>query len=387
MTNFYNGQNAPGQDIIRGIVDGSGLPIQGPIGTIDNSIAPGRFQGGTVKVGNLTFSGRVASTQFPDVALTLVNRSYPKIFEGLNCMLRKDANNLNLSILNILNSGPNEFTVRIPNTPTLPSFEGGKVSIGGGQIVNIVLLPSTSPNYLKAFKVTSLSIAIKLLDDDNINQLPTDLVADATAQSILKSDFMESYIDPVLDGGGNISYNNSEQIDFSINIPTGFAAATLNTYYEAYSQSKALETPANLDSYWVSYLVLGWQPLVGEDFDPYVEGASLGLSPYYQNTNNCDDVSVSLDMAFFSVETLRDVGFSSRIGKITTHELGHQLGLTHFLKNDGMPTEGCVNCTTTNICEESQAKIMYYKYNPNADYAFCNQHINHLRSRKFSPKR
>jgi hypothetical protein len=393
ITNFDSPTTNSGEvQILSGLVDVSG----GSDVTITNNLIGetninlGRFQGGLVKIGNLNF--KINATLLPKIELSKIGTN-PNVwpsFGGLIVTLKKGSNILNVTVQKIVKLSNGEFEVYIPTTPTLPDYVGGTAGIVGGS-APIILLPNSNTNYLRVFKLASIRMPVKVVDDDNINLLPFDLLSEPNAQSILKSDFMESYIDPVLDGGGNLSFNNSEQIEFLKNLPTGTATSTLNTYYEVFSQSKEMETPVNLETYWVSYVVIGWQPRLYEDFDPYIEGASPGLTPYYSNTVNCNDVSGSLDMSFLSIETIRDNNTTSgitRIGKITSHEIGHQLGLTHFLKDDDFPSQGCVECTTQPIiCQEAEAKIMYWKFNVNLDYAFCNQHVNHLRSRKFSPKR
>ncbi len=260
-----------------------------------------------------------------------------------------------------------------------PDFVGGSMSIEGGSAVSVV--GQFQPYSL--IVTQQLRIPFELHDDDDDSQLaglnpqlsPMDLTDTASI-------YRQVYILPELDGGSDM-LNNQESADFDSHVEVA----------EMPPLGNLQDTPSSADTFefWVAHVVLAhqlkesattedpdrpfkldWDPRnpAGVQFwDPapgpekiIVEGAFMGATPFFSGAffqHPSGPIGTGSWGQFVFVETIRDWGAfpgwslpMDPLEMTVAHELGHQLGLTHF------NAPGLVELTTTLMAGEAQQKTM-----------------------------
>jgi hypothetical protein len=141
------------------------------------------------------------------------------------------------------------------------------------------------------------------------------------------------------------------------------------------------------DDFWVAYLLISYQYTALHDHDPYPGGGAVGGVCWCHSSNTA--VTTGGDGTQIFVETIRDrLANGATAGldpRVTAHEIGHQLGLSHWDSDEpGAPPRPAAvpypqNYVPNNLMKRSQENV------PNADARFVPQHLHLIRSRVQTP--
>lgn len=307
------------------------LNVTGGLPLNDGSSGAQRLQNGSTKIGNLSPLIRsILLTTGQNVYFVTPGRVS---FAGLSCLIKKSGQpDLNATITSITKPGIPTYLVKIDPIANLDSYSGGTVYLGGSSDVSGTM--TAIPSSTTSFALSSIKVPVWLKDDDLIDILPHD--PSEGSRTIVKDAYKAALIDAVFDGGGYTSYNRND-LPFVINAPL-----VSDPYYTTDANSKAMES----SNYWIVNLVLAWQLITDVDADPnseplVVEGATTGDLPEHCKVNPGGNISI------IATETIRDFeypdgNFEQKVGVVMTHEIGHQLGLTHGFFST--PTTDCASC-------------------------------------------
>jgi len=258
-------------------------------------------------------------------------------------------------------------------------YEGGQITIQGTPFLVVENGRDFVETYGDPGKVENLPF--ELVDDDNFDgdenkgDEGQEIVPTPDTFSLMqKTDepahniFAPAYIMPVIDGGGDPTWNN--MVPFLLHV----LPDVLDTQIETYRDSKGNES----DDFWVSYLQLSYQGVA--DNDPNLTRYSRGLNEF----GGTGGVTIHTGVgSLLFMETMRDVDANFVIDNkcpvgaepfmeigVAPHEIGHQFGLG-----------GDDSC---NSKSGAQFGIMSYGV-PREDLKFVPLHLDALRSRVKSP--
>lgn len=366
-----------------------------------SSIPPGRFRDGQFAIGNLStdvcplstpncvsendtnmviFSSVIDLTLNKNLEITL----YPPAGGGMPITFKISE----IERVSTPLGGYKVTVVPVSGSSIGSTFQGGSVSIGGGPpCINCLHVLGARQLIIKddANNKSNLKIPFDLMDDDDVPKLAKSTVIKdlSTNTTILDNAFSEAYILPVIDGGGNSSNNNTIPFIRNVNYVefTGIAqdiysGPSINKIYSQNVGSASYES----SSYWVAYIVSGWQFATKEDADPNNEGGYFtGIT---SGSNEHCDLGYGGEVSIVFHETWRDIASTPNPEHTFAHEIGHQFGLSHGTKS---PLSSlCAPCIlATNGCNIGLMAKGIPGVNPYL--YFSKEHLNLLRCRYYSP--
>jgi hypothetical protein len=305
MTAIPAGTNAVNGNITRIV------PIQTSIGVEtrifvnqnlnDGSPDPGRFENGTIRIGNgnpsqvgWNGSDYVHGREF-DIPFVIRKSGLPDL-RGRVVLMDPDTRTFGLLMIGKLTSSYSGGTITVASVPM--------------EIENITGVTTLTVKQL-------LPISFVLTDDDTAimpHSLNTDLVDDA---------FAHAYVDAIIDGGDNRN-NNTQDVPFKLNVGTKNDEVVAAQDWD----SKGSCT----DNYWVVYLLGAFQGNVLEDNDPNNENQVLGTTPSDGRGGSLVFYEVHVDNKYLLIVEQDTVN----------HELVHNFGAVDL---PGETTDGSGNFT------------------------------------------
>ncbi len=190
----------------------------------------------------------------------------------------------------------------------------------------------------------NFKVKVTIRDDDVKNTLPYGLTQMENEGVITKLQpfFKEVFILPIADGG-NTKENNKVDFENIINLwnkkDPGSNSAQTSKNWESilkYSESKMFQQ----ENFWVSELINVFQSKESTDADYNFEGTTGAITdPYNTILSNTEIKTGGNTSAFFYSSYLDYIKTSPNFGAkewIFAHEIGHQFGLGHGGKDDGL---------------------------------------------------
>ncbi|MFT5030053.1 MAG: hypothetical protein ACI9VS_002505, partial [Candidatus Binatia bacterium] len=265
--------------------------------------------------------------------------------------------------------GANDALFFVSPSLTSAAFDNGTITVAGHAFAVDVNTPTSVRTTIVA-PVPTLDFTVA---DDDINTL----LPGNSQLGVLTAALADAYI-AVLDDEGGTPGNNQTDATFVLNVP--------NTYKGDLEESFERQA-IGLDDYWVAYLLISYQYTTLHDHDPYPGGGAVGGVCWCHSSNTA--VTTGGDGTQIFVETIRDrLANGATAGldpRVTAHEIGHQLGLSHWDSDEpGAPLRPPAvpypqNYVPNNLMKRSQENV------PNADARFVQQHLHLIRSRVQTP--
>lgn len=259
---------------IVGITNYNNIEIDG--NTSDGSIVPGRFENGYIIVGSNETSMSIAG-----------NADYNIFKSGLN-KLRAIISKSGLETLEceVMNYNYYSGLIEFDSSSCFinSSYINGSLEISG----NVFSINGLGGNN-SAFFITGESIRYIIYDDDK------SVMPSFPNLELLSDILLPAYLMPLIDGGGDLSYNR-DYIEFELNSDirdfnryqnnterqqvVNSNAAVLERLFDKNGGFASDSETYRRNDYWVTYLMINYQNNAKEDGDPDTEKNSFFLLGY-----------------------------------------------------------------------------------------------------------
>jgi len=301
----------------------------------DGSNHPGRFDMGTLKIGNppektiTPIIGEFTNgIHLSAMDISILPLSFSAIDED-----NFDNGTMSGTVTEITRSGNDyvytlNITANNENPIDWPDFVGGNISVAGGAGQEILVVNSGTTQVI----ANGLNLPFELMDDDTAT-MPYGISFD----DFVTTAYQQAYIRVVPDGGGTPS-NNKQTVPFKLNVPD--AGVNLGPIRNQ-DIKVAVQATNGIEShnrrsrdYWIGYVQFVYQSAIIEDSDPehVVGGWTPGDTPKMGSIIMIEQISDILALC-------PGVTLESEVKYVSAHEIGHQFDLNHV--NGGIMSPMC----------------------------------------------